>query len=223
MSKTIIPLFSLLIFVFGCDQSSTDKMTLETGFESNSSTIKVAIQPFQGLKSTYLETVSTKIESAYGFETVEYPPVKMPKAFFVNIKSPRYRADSIIRYLYAEKPDSIDIIIGLTHHDISTTKNDAHGRIKEPRHKYQDWGIFGLGMIGRGSCVVSTFRLGRNAGEAKKIERLEKISLHEIGHTLGLPHCPDQDCFMRDAAETIKTIDFVGDELCIECQKKIGR
>ncbi len=215
-------LFSLLMLLIGCEASESRNPQLSGGFEAQNETIKVAIQPFLGFKPAYLDTVRTKIESSYGFETVVYPPIKLPDAFFVNIKSPRYRADSIIRFLYTEKPDSIDIVIGLTHRDISTTKKDSQGMTKQPREKYSDWGIFGLGMIGRGSCVVSTFRLGKNAGESRKISRLKKITLHEIGHTLGLPHCPNQDCFMRDAAETIKTIDFVGDELCGNCRKRIG-
>ena len=155
----------------------------------------VGIQPFKGFHGSYIPKVTEKIEEKYGFKTVVMPEIKMPKAFFVNIKSPRYRADSIIRYLYAEKPDSIDIVLGLTHYDISTTKNNARGMIKEPREKYYDWGIFGLGFIGRGSCVVSTFRLGRNAGEAQKVERLAE-DLSPRGRTYpGIAPLPQQGLF----------------------------
>ena len=47
----------------------------------------------------------------------------------MNIKSPRYRADSILRILKREKPDSIDYLIGILNKDISTTKRDRKGNI----------------------------------------------------------------------------------------------
>lgn len=219
MLRTYLLLLTTAI-AFCCCSEKADKSPVLAAKEEK--VVQVGIQPFKGFNETYTDTVCAQIESAYGFETIKFSPIEMPKRFFVNTKSPRYRADSLTRFLYAEKPDSIDIMLGLTHHDISTTKRDKKGQIKEPKEKYTDWGIFGLGMIGRGACVVSSFRLGRNAGEAKKINRLHKVALHEVGHTLGLPHCPDEDCFMRDAAESIKTIDFVGMELCEDCGRKIG-
>ena len=213
--------FLILILISIIGQScQSEGTTPKQGREEVEGPRVVGLQPFEGFRSSYLPKVREKIEEKYGFETVVMPEIKMPKAFFVNVKSPRYRADSIIRFLYAEKPDSIDIVLGLTHYDTSTTKKNADGTVKEPKEKYTDWGIFGLGFIARGSCVVSTYRLGRKVGESEKIERMQKVCLHEVGHTLGLPHCPNQDCFMRDAAESIKTIDYVGMELCKDCQRK---
>ncbi|MBX9851002.1 MAG: hypothetical protein K2X86_04505 [Cytophagaceae bacterium] len=55
------------------------------------------------------------------------------------------------------------------------------------------------------SCVVSAFRL--NSQHPRFVERLKKVCLHELGHNLDLPHCPDKGCFMTSAAEKIATID----------------
>ena len=118
------------------------------------------------------------------------------------------------------KPDSVDYILGLTAHDISTTKRNENGLVKEPASKYEDWGVFGLGYMPGESCVVSTFRLTHP--KAKAIDRLRKICIHELGHNMGLNHCEDKGCVMTDAAETIKTIDHVTLRLCASCRKKLG-
>lgn len=118
------------------------------------------------------------------------------------------------------KPDTVSHILGLTKVDISVTKYGDDGEIKAPEHKYKDWGIFGLGFRPGASCVVSNYRL-KHSNKQKYIDRLKKVTLHELGHNLGLPHCPDKHCFMRDAAETIKTIDAVELNLCNLCFNKI--
>ena len=59
--------------------------------------------------------------------------------------------------------------------------------------------IFGLGSIGRTSCVVSIFRLGKkNVSGINLLERLVKAIHHEMGHTLGLDHCPHCGCLMEE-------------------------
>lgn len=95
----------------------------------------------------------------------------------------RYRADSLIKYLSTITPEG-HLTIGLTTKDISTT----NGNIK-------DWGIMGLGYCPGRSCVASTFRLDKT----KRLEQLLKVSIHELGHTQGMPHCPVKTCYMQDA------------------------
>lgn len=96
----------------------------------------------------------------------------------------RYRADSILKFTRYEY--GIDtLMLLMTHRDISVTKN----RIK-------DWGIMGLAHSPGNVCVVSTYRLDKS----KLAEQLYKVSIHELGHTQGLPHCPIKTCYMRDAS-----------------------
>lgn len=179
----------------------------------------IGIQPIGKHEKAYLPVIQEAISEYYGYKTVILPSTEMPMAFFVQIKSPRYRADSIIRHLRDHRADRIDYVIGFTSHDISTTKTDRWGQVKEPASKYQDWGIFGLGFRPGRACVLSSFRLNASASLMK--ERIQKIALHELGHNLGLPHCDSINCVMRDAAETIKTIDQVKMGLCADCSAKV--
>lgn len=204
--KNLLIALSSIFLLFGCSQFNQPKT--------------IALQTLSGFPSDLKDTIQQSIEDYYHFNTVVYPNIEIPKEFYTAIKSPRYRADSIIRFLKHNKPDSIDHVIGLTTKDISTTKHDKNGNIKSPESKYTDWGIFGLGYRPGASCVVSTKRL-KHPSRAKFIDRLKKVILHELGHNLGLPHCKNQNCFMRDAAETIKTIDQVELNLCEKCFNKV--
>lgn len=181
----------------------------------------VAIQALNSFPKNLQDTVIHAIKKFYGFDVVTFKDIDIPKEFYITVKSQRYRADSIIHYLRANKPDSVDFVIGLTTTDISTTKKDKNGNIKKPLSKYKDWGIFGLGFRPGASCVVSTFRLNHSKSNISE-SRLKKVVMHELGHNLGLPHCPNKNCFMQDAAETIKTIDSVELNLCEKCFKLVN-
>ncbi len=193
------------VFV-SCDQSLSKK--------------EIAIQPFGEIEETALQEIQYAVKTVYDKNAVILPPTKLPESAYINSKSPRYRADSLIRFLKKSKPDTIDIILGFTAMDISTTKKNNNGTIKKPESRYQDWGVFGLGYCPGASCIVSDFRIG-NTSEKNKTERIKKICIHEIGHNLGLPHCPNKKCVMTDACESIKTVDNVKLTLCEKCKSKI--
>ena len=183
---------------------------------------KIAIQPFGNFDANLQDSVVASVERTYGFEVIELPSRELPENAFINVKSPRYRADTIIQILKREKPNEYDHIIGLTSSDISTTKKDRNGNPLEPKYRYQDWGIFGLGFRPGPSCIASTYRLKANDPKLL-VERLKKVCNHELGHNLGLPHCESSDkCVMKDAAESIKTVDNVYLTLCDDCASKIN-
>lgn len=204
--RNIIPVFFLLIFII-CSCSDRDS-------------VRVGIQPIGKFQSSLVDTISNTLQRTYGVKIVIMPEIKMPKEAFVNIKTPRYRADKIIKIAKQTKPDSLDYILCLTAQDISTSKTDSMGRIKEPKSKYEDWGIFGLGYRPGPTCVVSSFRLMKTT-HVNFVERLKKVSVHELGHNLGLPHCESKYCVMTDAAEKISTIDNEQLKLCDACKKKL--
>jgi archaemetzincin len=193
-------LFVISLIISGC--SSNDR-------------IAIGIQPWGGVEKNLIDSVSRALSTAYGAEVVVLPVEAIPVHAFVNIKSPRYRADKLIDYLRHVKPDSLDHILAITNADISTTKKDWLGNTLEPKSKYEDWGVFGLGYMPGASCIVSTFRTHGTTAKNFTL-RMKKISLHEIGHNMGLDHCISDRCVMRDAAESISTVDNVDVRLCEE-------
>ncbi|TDM00056.1 MAG: hypothetical protein C4K58_02080 [Flavobacteriaceae bacterium] len=202
-------LIGLLLLLFSCQKEPKERI--------------IGIQPYNHFEREILDSLQSTLHKMYGFTVVVLEEKPLPKSAFVNIKSPRYRADSLIKILKNTKPDSLSYVLGLTERDISTTKRDSKGKILLPEQKYRDWGVFGLGFCPGKSCVVSTFRLDKKSVDrARFFSRLSKISTHEMGHNLGLAHCPNKECVMQDAAETIVTIDNVELRLCGECSGKIG-
>ena len=181
----------------------------------------IGIQPFNNFPESISDSIASAINNVYNFKTVQLEIQQLPKTAFINVKSPRYRSDSLLKLLAKNKPDYIDYILGLTTQDISTTKRNKDGSTKKPLSRYSDWGVFGLGYRPGPSCIVSTFRY-KTKNQSLFIERLQKICVHEIGHNLGLPHCTSGlKCVMQDAAETIKTIDNIELNLCISCKKQL--
>jgi archaemetzincin len=143
--------------------------------------VTILIQPFKDINQDTVVKIAEEIKNVY-------PNVKVLNAidFPANTyykERNRYRADSIIKFLNNKTKEGF-VVIGLTSKDISATR----GKIK-------DFGIMGLGYRPGKACVASNFRLSKE----NRDEQFYKIAIHELGHTQGLPHCPEKMCFMRDA------------------------
>ncbi len=202
-------LLGLVILCMGCSDTSRE-----------SDQKKVLLQPYGDFATSDLVRVQKKIRENFPFRVYIAATKPLPRSSYIDVKTPRYRADSIIAILKRDQADSIDYTIGFTTHDISTTKKGKDKKVLQPKSRYQDWGVFGLGYVPGPSCVVSNYRLGQ--GDLAD-DRLLKVSLHELGHNLGLPHCDrDPDCVMRDAAESIRTVDLVRSDLCKFCKMDVA-
>ena len=167
------------------------------------------------------DTIAKTIADFYQIKTVVLPAKELYKEAFTEVKSPRYRADKMINLQKKNKVDSLDFVLGLTTKDISVTKKDKWGKIKTPNYKYADWGIMGLAYCPGNSCIVSTFRI-QHPNSKTHFTRFKKVAVHEFGHNLGLPHCPDKTCVMTYAVESVKTIDNAKLALCGKCKAQLN-
>lgn len=196
---------SLLALLGGCSEESGHPPIATNPPIPLVSTIE--IQPLGRVDSRLVECASKGLASFYKTKVRVLPMKELPKESYYAPRK-RYRADRLISWLYKGKGS---VVVGLTSVDISTTKGEV-----------KDWGVFGLGYLGKGACVVSTFRLRRGATTALLRERLVKVVNHEVGHNLGLPHCPTPCCMMNDAEGKVSTVDKENGKLCPSCRAKIG-
>ncbi len=87
--------------------------------------------------------------------------------------------------------------------------------------------VFGLAMPLKGIAGVFLRRLrnefyGWSPDEEKFMQRVEKEVLHEVGHLLGLEHCPNPKCVMS-FSNSIYDVDFKEARFCNLCKLKIYR
>ena len=173
--------------------------------------ISIAIQPFENVDVNLIVSISESISKEYNNAKIEIlNRIDLPSSAFYKPRN-RYRAEKILKYLNIIKNGKFDKIVGLTDKDISTTL-----------HGHEDWGVFGLTeKVGGYSCVVSIYRLKKNANDELLKTRFKKIIIHELGHAFGLKHCDWSRCVMTEYKGTMKTLDEEQINLCPICRRKI--
>lgn len=168
----------------------------------------IAIQPFKDARPEDIQAVSAALSERFNVSIELLPERPLPESAYYTARR-RHRADALLNYLDAVSTHTR--VVGLAAGDISTRK----GMVR-------DWGIFGLGTIGGRTCVLSGFRLQREkVGRARYLERLQRVALHELGHTFGLHHCTTAGCLMQDMAGKVATIDASDGRFCERCTKAL--
>lgn len=170
----------------------------------------ITIQPLGYIDSEILAAAEAQITASYSnVVIVRHPPVDLPTSAYYSPRN-RYRAEKLLDYLNTLRKDERSKIVGITTSDISTTKGDLY-----------DWGVLGLGELGGGACVVSTFRLKRSISNDLFLQRFKKVVVHELGHTFGLDHCNAKQCVMEDYKGTVTTLDASKGDFCTSCKSRI--
>lgn len=195
-----------ILAVSGCmpdKQAKNIKERIKRVVVHKQTPLKISIQPFSDLSPELTASVLSGIKSVYPFSEVRQA-IPLPKSTYYAPRN-RYKADLLIDFLAQHTSDGY-VTIGLTSKDISTA---AHG--------YPDFGVMGLGLCPGKACVVSTHRLDKKNLK----DQLYKVAIHELGHTQGLPHCPDKTCFMADAEGKNPTNQETG--FCPICKAKLQK
>lgn len=126
------------------------------------------------------------------------PNVKLPKTLYSEYR-PRYRASKVINYFPDQKHNPTIILL---HDDISAEKGDN-----------PDWGVQGLTIMSKITCVASDFRV-------KDKSQFWKVAMHEFFHSFcKLDHCANNDptCLIREGAMKRSEV-----RLCKDCRAKIN-
>ena len=138
-------------------------------------------------------------------------PDRMSGEFAYNPGRGQYHSTEILKRLLQDPPAESWRILGVTDVDLFI-----------PILTF----VFGEAQLGDAGAVVSTHRLRPefygmpNDPELLRV-RLLKEALHELGHTLGLQHCPDYLCVMS-ASHSVERIDLKRAGFCKACTAAAG-
>jgi len=164
----------------------------------------ITIIPLGKVNKDVVLSVSKSISSFYGYKIQVSAEEALTNDLLAKSRT-RYNASSILK-----KYSKHNRTILLTEKDIACSyKNNP------------EWGVLGLSYISGNVSIVSTFRLKKNVSYTTMLSRAEKISIHELGHSLGLSHCSDKTCLMQDACGKISTIDKCKKQFCKHCKDKL--
>jgi archaemetzincin len=214
--KTInILLITLSLFLFSCNQSEPNSNFQQPTFinkllqktKSIDKIDTIHILPFGNVKKSVIDDVVKGLTDFYHKEIVIEKSIPLDNKLLAASKT-RFSADSILKRFKSSKN-----ILVITEVDIVHPKEKVTN----------EFGIFGLGLKPGPVCVISSFRLKKNASPKLFTERLHKVSIHEVGHNLGLHHCTkDPECMMTAANGTIKQVDDEKMMFCDYCRNIIG-
>jgi archaemetzincin len=162
----------------------------------------INIIPLSNINRDIIEYLQENLEKIFKKKTSVIYKISIPGDSYDQSRK-QYNAESILDHLSKKLPlkNIRDVNLGLTDLDIFV-----------PRLNF----VFGLAVNFPRICLISTARLnplfysdlkissGEKSGavylsrENRKIfnERILKEAVHEIGHTMGLGHCPDNKCVM---------------------------
>jgi archaemetzincin len=87
--------------------------------------------------------------------------------------------------------------------------------------------VFGEAQLDGPIALVSTHRLRNQFYGLPKDgillqERLEKEAIHELAHTFGLVHCPDQTCVLNSSTY-VENIDLKRKTFCMSCREFLAQ
>ncbi len=164
----------------------------------------ICIQPVGKVKTSIIELLKELLRTV--FIKVRVLPPLDPGSEFYNPERSQYRADKILSML----DTSCSITLGVTEEDIYAPSMNF---------------VFGQAEINGKRALISTKRLDQQFYGFPPDEKLFRIriikeAMHEIGHVLGLNHCPNTICVMY-FSNSITDTDRKDWRYCPACETKL--
>ncbi len=168
----------------------------------------IIIQPFRPEDSIDRGFITEKLEEIFSLPVVWKSPMGLPTAAFDPARR-QYLGGYFLRELLPLVQGE-NIVLGIVSVDLY-----------EPGLNF----VFGVASGYTRTAVISTFRLhnsfyGLPEDPAVFNERVLKEAVHEIGHTLGLGHCPNPECVMH-FSNSIADTDRKSYMFCPSCYSKV--
>lgn len=195
-----------MFFILFCLLTTCSKQDIKQENSIHDKTI--FILPLGKVDAHYINIVAKSVEKFYGYTCIIKKGIDLSPDLLAKSKT-RYEASKILA-----KFKSKENVLIITEKDIAYFNKEKN---------ISEYGILGLGLRPGKTAVISVFRMNRKATKKLIYSRLEKVSIHEIGHNLGLDHCAKHPkCLMNAAHGSIKQVDRESVWFCGSCKKQLN-
>jgi archaemetzincin len=166
---------------------------------------KLHLLPLGEIPGPVLHAIGAALTDVYGFEVLEVERVLLPVAA-QNIDRQQFLSTMVIEEI--ERMGLRGVVLGVADEDLYAQGLNF---------------VFGEADRERRVAVISIARLtkefyGGGPDEGLLVDRAVKEAVHEVGHVVGLPHCPRAECVMH-FSNTISDTDRKGARPCELCRR----
>jgi len=203
----IIDLLFFLCLLFFLSPESGFASFLENSVLEKMET-KIYLIPVGHIEKSILEPLAKKLEKAFGCAIEIHEGVNVPQETY-NERRRQYSSSQILQkiqsFLEVKKQEKVLAIADV---DLYVERLNF---------------VFGEAELGGHFALISLARLrqsfyGLPENEALFLERVEKESVHELGHVHGLQHCPDSSCVMY-FSNSLRDTDKKRASFCARCRQ----
>lgn len=168
----------------------------------------IYLVPIGNVESESLQFLTEQLKTKFG-KCVLKENIEIPQSAF-NPRRGQYLSTAILSKLEQINVPEDSKILGVTNVDLYVSRLNF---------------VFGEASLAGKTAVISLARLkpefyGSPPNESLFRQRMVKEAVHELGHTLGLRHCPDKHCVMY-FSNSLRDTDIKSDQFCQNCLKKL--
>jgi len=165
----------------------------------------IFLGPHEEVETEIVDAIARHVEQVLGCDVTVLPPSPTP-SFAYDPRRRQHSSSAILTWWGEHLPEPNARILAVTGVDLFI-----------PMLTF----LFGHAQLDGGLAVISLARLrpetyGPFHDPALLVARARKEALHELGHTLGLTHCPVASCVMS-LASTIHQVDQKSTQYCPDC------
>jgi len=169
--------------------------------------VKITLKPLGSIADEVMEGLKDRVGGIFHCP-IEITAASSDLAQAYNPERKQYSSSELLAFL--EKAERDERVVGITDVDLYVRRLNF---------------VFGEADIVPGTAIVSLFRLrqeyyGLAPDEALFLERATKEIVHELGHTFGLGHCPNNKCVMH-FSNSLADTDLKEASFCNKCRPKI--
>jgi archaemetzincin len=170
--------------------------------------MEIDLQPVGEIEPDTLVYLQINLNQVFGCPVSVHKPVPVPENSFAAERK-QYLSDSFLHKLRLMQNQKTTVL-GITEVDLYTEGLNF---------------VFGQADMEHNVAVISLNLLrqeeyGLPSDESLLRERSLKEAVHEIGHTLGMPHCTDGACVMHFSNSLLDT-DYKKPYFCGRCRPKL--